>query len=122
MGLKGIPRCILRASAKQLEGIFTIMFNLSLSQSIIPTSFKMTKIIPVPKNSEASSHYYYLPVAVTSVIMKCFERLVMAHINSTISATLDPLQLAYRLNRSIDDAISIALHTALTDLDKRNTL
>jgi hypothetical protein len=48
-------------------------------------------------------------------------RLVMAHINSTIPATLDPLQFAYRPNRSIDNAISIALHTALTHLDKRNT-
>jgi hypothetical protein len=53
--------------------------------------------------------------------MKCFERLVIAHIYSTIPATLDPLQLAYRPNRFIDDAISISLHTALTHLDKRNT-
>ena len=34
---------------------------------------------------------------------------------------LDPLQFAYRPNRSIDDSISIVLHTALTHLDKRNT-
>ncbi|KAK6312807.1 hypothetical protein J4Q44_G00161540, partial [Coregonus suidteri] len=34
---------------------------------------------------------------------------------------LDPLQFAYRPNRSTDDAISIALHTALSHLDKRNT-
>jgi hypothetical protein len=53
--------------------------------------------------------------------MKCFERLVMAHINSTIPATLDPLQFACRPNRSIDYAISIALHTAITGLDERNT-
>ena len=45
----------------------------------------------------------------------------MAHINCLIPATLDPLQFAYRPNRSIDDAISIALHTALSNLDKRNT-
>ncbi|KAM9511249.1 uncharacterized protein ACWYII_045792 [Salvelinus alpinus] len=48
-------------------------------------------------------------------------RLVMAHINTIISETLDPLQFAYRRNRSTDDAISIALHTALSHLDKRNT-
>jgi hypothetical protein len=53
--------------------------------------------------------------------MKCFERLVMAHINTIIPETLDPLQFAYRPNRSTDDAISIALHTALTHLDIRNT-
>ena len=42
----------------------------------------------------------------------------MAHINTIIPETLDPLQFAYR---STDDAISIALHTALFHLDKRNT-
>ena len=53
--------------------------------------------------------------------MKCFERLVKDHITSTLPDTLDPLQFAYRTNRSTDDAISIALHTALSHLEKRNT-
>jgi hypothetical protein len=53
--------------------------------------------------------------------MKCFERLVMTHINTIIPETLDPLQFPYRPNRSTDDAISILLHTALSHLDKRNT-
>jgi hypothetical protein len=53
--------------------------------------------------------------------MKCFERLVMAYINSILPDTLDPLQFTYRPNRSTDDAISIALNTALSHLDKRNT-
>ena len=41
----------------------------------------------------------------------------MAHINTIIPETLEPLQFAYRPNRSTDDA----LHTALSDQDKRNT-
>jgi hypothetical protein len=53
--------------------------------------------------------------------MKCLERLVMVHINTIFPETLDPLQFEYRPNRSTDDAISIALHTALSHLDKRNT-
>jgi hypothetical protein len=53
--------------------------------------------------------------------MKCFERLVMAHINTIIPETLEPLQFAYHPNSSTDDAISIALHTALSHLDKMNT-
>ena len=60
-------------------------------------------------------------MALTSVAMKCFERLVMAHINSILPDTLDPLQFAYRPNSSTEDTISITLHTALSHLDKRNT-
>ena len=60
-------------------------------------------------------------MALTSVAMKCFNRLVMAHINSILPDTLDPLQFAYHPNRSTDDSISFALHTAFFHLDKRNT-
>ena len=55
-----------------------------------------------------------------SVIMKCFERLVK-DITFTLPDNLDPLQFAYRPNRSTDDAIAITLHTALSHLDKRFT-
>ena len=51
----------------------------------------------------------YRPVALTSVIMKGFERLVKDHITSTLPDTLDPLQFAYRPNRSTDKAIAITL-------------
>ena len=74
----------------------------------------------MPKNTKVTCLNDYQPLALTSVAMKCFERLVMAHI-TVIPETLDPLQFAYRHNRSTDDAISVALHTALSHLDKRNT-
>jgi hypothetical protein len=45
----------------------------------------------------------------------------MAHINTIILEILDPFQFAHRPNRSTDDSIAIALHTALSHLDKRNT-
>ena len=47
--------------------------------------------------------------------------LVMAHINTIIPETLDPLQFVHRSNRSPDDAISIGLHIDLSHMDKRNT-
>ena len=60
------------------------------------------------------------PVALTSVIMKCFARLFKDHITSTLPVTLDSLQFTYCSNRSTDDAIAIALHIALSHLGKRN--
>ena len=38
-----------------------------------------------------------------------------------IPVTTDPLQFAYRKNRSVDDTVSLALHSALEDLDTPNT-
>ena len=117
-GIEGLPGHILRACADQLASVFTDMFN--LSESVIPTCFKQTTIVPVPKNTKVTCLNYYRHVALRSVAMKCFERLVMAH-NTMIPETLDPLQFAYHHNRFTDDAISIALNTALSHLDKRNT-
>ncbi|KAL7855621.1 hypothetical protein AOLI_G00192250 [Acnodon oligacanthus] len=53
--------------------------------------------------------------------MKCFERLVMRHIKDQLPPSLDPLQFAYRPNRSTDDAISTTLHLALSHLDNKDT-
>jgi hypothetical protein len=92
-----------------------------LSESGIPTCFKKTTIVPVPKNINVTCLNDYQPVALTSVAMKCFDRLVMAHINTIIPETIDPLQFVYRPKGSTDDAVSIALHTALSHLDKRKT-
>jgi hypothetical protein len=78
----------------------------------------MSTIVPVPKKAKVTELDDYRPI-LTSVIMKCFERLVKDHITSTLPDMLDPLQFAYHPNRSIHDAI--ALHTALSHLDKRNT-
>lgn len=59
----------------------------------------------------------YRPVALTSTVMKCFEMLVLAHIQSSLLPTLDQHQFAYRANRSTEDAINTALHSALTHLE-----
>ena len=78
---------VLRACADQLAGVFTDIFNRLLSQSAVLTCFKMATIVPVPKNAKITELNDYRPVALTSVIMKCFEKLVKDHI--TLLDTLD---------------------------------
>ncbi len=85
---------------------------------MVPTSFKKSIIIPVPKNNKPSCLNDYRPVALTSIVMKVFERLVKSHIGSSIPVTLDHLQFAYRPNRST--AISHILHSSLTHIDSSN--
>ncbi|KAK3514210.1 hypothetical protein QTP70_009469 [Hemibagrus guttatus] len=117
-GPDNIPGRVLRECAEQL---FTDIFNISLSSTIVPTCLKTTTIIPMPKKSTVSCLNDYHPVALTPIIMKCFERLVMRHIKNLLPPTLVPMQIAYHSNRSTDDAISTTLHLALTHLDNRDT-
>ncbi len=53
--------------------------------------------------------------------MKSFERLVLAHLKDITGPLLDPLQFAYRANRSVDDAVNMGLHYILQHLDKPGT-
>jgi hypothetical protein len=100
---------VLRACADQMAGVFMDIFNQSLSQSAVPTCLKRATIVPVPKKAKVTELNDYRPVAITSVITKCFERLVKDHITSTLPDTLDLLQFNYRPNRSTDDANAITL-------------
>ncbi len=113
-GPDGITGRVLRSCADQLAGLFTSIFNESLATSVVPTSFKKSVIIPVPKNSKPSCLNDYRPVALTSTVMKVFERLLKKHICSSIPVTL------YRPNRSTHDAISQVLHSSLTHIDSTN--
>lgn len=63
----------------------------------------------------------YRPVALTSTMMKCCEKLVLRHIKSSLPPTLDQHQFAYRANRSTEDTINTALHIALTHLEHLGT-
>ncbi len=112
-GPDNIPGRVLRDCAVELTDVFTDIFNISLSQAVVPTCFKATTIIPVPKKSSPSCFNDYRPVARTPIIMKCFERLVMYHIKSVLPPPWT--------NRSTDEAIATALHPALTHLDKKDS-
>ncbi|KAK1784717.1 hypothetical protein P4O66_003396 [Electrophorus voltai] len=118
VGPDGIFGRVLKACADQLAPVFTDIFNLSLTLGIVPSSFKRSIIVPVPKKPRPSGLNDYCPVALTSVVMKCFEKLVREFITSSLPASMDPLQFAYRHNRSTDDATAYLLHTTLTHLDK----
>ncbi len=49
-GPDNIPGRVLKDCAEQLTDVLTDIFNISLSQAVIPTCLKSTTIIPVPKN------------------------------------------------------------------------
>ena len=90
------PQTVSSACAYQLSGVFTDMFNYSLSQSAVPTCFKMATIVPVPKKAKVTELNDYRPLALTSVFMKCFERLVI----DIITSILDPLQFYFQTMQS----------------------
>ncbi len=120
-GPDGVSPACLKSCADQLAPIFTQIFNRSLELCEVPSSFKRSTIIPVAKKPKITGLNDYRPVALTSVVMKSFERLVLAYLKASTGPLLDPLQFAYRANRSVDDAVNMGLHFILQHLDRPGT-
>ncbi len=119
-GPDGVSPACLKSCADQLP-IFTQIFNRSLELCEVPSCFKCSTIIPVPKKPKITGLNDYRPVALTSVVMKSFKRLVLAYLKASTGPLLDPLQFAYRANRSVDDAVNMGLHFILQHLDRPGT-
>ncbi len=96
--------------------------NGSLELRKVPSCFKRSTIIPIPKKSKITGLNNYWPVALTPVVMKSFEKLVLAHLKDITGPSLDPLQFAYRANRSVDSVVNMGLHYVLQHLDRPGIL
>ncbi|KAK3507045.1 hypothetical protein QTP70_001910 [Hemibagrus guttatus] len=116
-GPDSVSPSLLKHCANQLSPVFTDIFNTSLETCHVPACFKTSAIVPVPKKTKITGLNDYRPVALTSVVMKSFERLVLTYLKDITDPLLDPLQFAYRANRSVDDAVNMARHFILQHLD-----
>ena len=58
------------------------------------------------------------PVALTSAVMKVCERVVLCKLEKLLKDYIDPLQFAYRKNRSTNDAILYSLEDIYSHLEK----
>ena len=108
---------ILKYCASQLSYVFTQLFTWSVKVSVVPSVWKNSTICPVPKNRNPSALNDYRPIALTSIVMKCFERIMLRTLLAQTQPHLDPFQFAYKQNRSTDDATLTLLHKAYSHLD-----
>ena len=116
-GPDGISGRLLKHCSVQLTDIFTLIFSLSRQLHIVPHLWKDSIIIPVPKSNPPKVLKDLRPVALTSLVMKCFEKLVKEEILSVVQPNLDPLQFAYRPGRGVDDATCTLMDFILLHLD-----
>ena len=112
---------VLKTCCNELSFICAFLFNLSLSLQQIPLQWKNAEIIPVPKKKTYATMNDLRPIALTPIVMKCFERLVLNMLQKEVSLKLDPLQFAYKAKRSVDDAVIVFMNNALKHLDKSGT-
>ena len=82
-----------------------------------PIASKSQLLSLFPKKSTAYCLNDYKPIALTSVVMKTLERLVLQFMQSIVDPFLGRIQFAYRENRFIEDAVSLGLFYVLQHQD-----
>ena len=108
-----IVNYVLKMCSEQLADIFTHIFNASFSQHTIPNIWKTSKIVPVPKKSKITQLNDLRPVALTLVVFKCFEKLVLRELLSQVGHKVDPFQFAYNEKSNVEDAVLVFLNNVL---------
>ena len=64
----------------QLCQVFSTLFTWSLKDGIVPGVWKTSMICRIPKDNSPSDLKDYRPIAITSAVMKCLEKIVLHHL------------------------------------------
>ena len=113
-----IPGAVLKYCHDSLAPVFTTLFQRSLESGHIPSIWKCSNVVPVPKKPSLSALNDYRPIALTSIPFKCMERIVLKRVLAATQSFQDPLQFAYTPNRNTEDAILTMTHAVLKHLEK----
>lgn len=116
-GPDGLPARLLHSCADSLAAAFHPLFQTSVDTGVIPTLWKSSLIIPVPKKPKAKELNNFRPIALTPLPMKCLEKILLKNLLPFVEPHLDPLQFAYRAGRGVEDAVATLLHRLLEHLE-----
>ena len=115
------PDCIsallLKSFAEELTPAWSPLFQLSVDSGCIPDIWKKAVIIPVAKKSCPKENNDFRPVALTSIVMKSFERIMVGKLREQVEHLIDPHQFAYNRGRGTDDALNSTTHLILKHLE-----
>ena len=119
-GPDGVLPSILKECALELTYPLSHLFNISLKSGQVPDSWCCANITPVFKKGERCMLRNYRPVALTSVIRKLLEQIVVASANEHIHTfgLLNPNQHGFTQNRSCVTQLTNVLHDWSVTLDR----
>ena len=102
MGLDDLHPRILKISARYIAIPLAHIFNESLCTGIFPQSFKLAKIVPIPKNKLTNDIRNYRRISLLSIVAQIFERAVHSQLLKYIEkeGLMTERQSGFRPNHS----------------------
>ena len=112
---------MLKLFSEPLSPVLCKIYQQSLNSSIIPTIWKTSEIIPVPKKTNPTCNNDYRPIALTSIMMKCLERLIKNILCEQVKPYTNCYQFAYCKNRCVEDCTLSLIDYVLQHVDRPNS-
>ena len=123
-GPDGIPASVLKECRKELKQPLYFLWNESLKQGVIPPDLLLVQVCPVHKGGSKADPAQYRPVALTSHIVKVFERVLrralVVHLEQTDK--LPENQHGFREQRSTLTQLMVHWDQVLDLMEQGNTV
>ena len=106
-GPDGLKPQLLKCIRLEIAEIVSTLFNQSLFYSFVPSQWKESNIVPIPKDNNS-----YRPISLTSILCKTFERTIAKYIiQITTKAGIwhNNQQFGFIPGRNTMDAIALSL-------------
>ncbi len=112
---------VLKSCASQLSEIFKDIFSVSLKLQTVPKVWIHATIVLVTKTKNPKVLNDFRPVAITSLVMRTFEKLFKQEILKQAEGEIDLLQFACQSGRGVEDAILMLLNLLVQHLKAPKT-
>ena len=122
-GLDNISNKLLKDIIYSVRKPMTIVFNMSIAQSIVPDNMKIAKVTPLHKNGSIYDCNNYRPISLLAVISKVLEKIIYVRTVRFLNKhnILQDTQFGFRKNYSTSDATMKFVGDVLEGLDKNFT-
>ncbi|CAB4034758.1 Hypothetical predicted protein, partial [Paramuricea clavata] len=118
-GPDNIRAKLLRCCAPQICTSLCDVFNQSLKIGKIPTAWKTSNVIPIPKKAQLKDVSNYRPISLLSIVSKVFERCVYNRLIEHVSINIHQLQFGFLRGKSAAAQLLQVLQEIGEMLDKR---
>ena len=121
-GPDGISSWMLKTFAEEIAPSVTSLFNLSIESGKISTDWKMSNIVPIPKDNSKNEVRFYRPISLLSVTSKVLERHIHTLLLDFVSTKnlLSDNQYGFRKGRSTVIPLLLSVHQWHNHLQKRH--
>ena len=118
-GPDGISAKMLKGTALSITPVLTRLFNMSIEHGIFPEKWKLSSVVPIPKDGDRTNPSNYRPISLLSIVSKMLERHVHYLITEHLSSNhpLANTQWGFQSGKSTATALLTTTYDWLKELE-----